>query len=202
MSCPAEPSATNRSAASEEDLDAIAARADPRRAACRQGSASKSGPNRCTSSGSAGTSSAPNCSPGGWPDPASASSWTSAISWPPARSPLEYLGAMRGGSPTSTCATPSRGTSTSASATATRTFAAGLRGLAAAGLHRPFLARTRNPGRHPRGTPGRGRQGRQLHHRPPLTIDCSITALMSPQNGSYGATDPSKSHTTPTQGAS
>ena len=37
------------------------------------------------------------------------------------------------------------------------------------GLHRPLLARTRNPGHHPRRTPRGRRQGSQLHHRPHLT---------------------------------
>ena len=47
-------------------------------------------------------------------------------------------------------------------------FAAGLRALAAQRLHRPLLARTRNPGRHPRRTPRRRSQSGQLHHRPHL----------------------------------
>ena len=55
----------------EEDLDLIADQLIRRGRTRRRSSASNSGPNRCTSCGSAGTWSAPDCWPTGWPDPAS-----------------------------------------------------------------------------------------------------------------------------------
>ena len=47
-------------------------------------------------------------------------------------------------------------------------FAAGLQDLAAQGYTGHFTPGTRNPGHHPRRTPGRRSQGSQLHHRPHL----------------------------------
>ena len=117
----------------DEDLDTVAAQLIARQAAGGRSSASNSGPSHCTSCGSAGTWSARNCWPGGWPAPASGSSWTSAISWPPARTRWTTSSATRAGSPTSTCAMPCRGTSTSASATARPISPPAWRALAAVG---------------------------------------------------------------------
>ena len=116
----------------DEDLDTIAAQLiQP--GSGRRSSASNSGPNPCTSCASAGTWSARNCWPGGWQVPASGSSWTSATSWPPAKTRWNTSNAIRAGSPTSTCATPCRGTSTSASATARPTSPPDCGSLAAHG---------------------------------------------------------------------
>ena len=141
--------------------------AHPRRHSARRSSASSSGPNPCTSSGSAGTWNARNCWRSGWRVPASGLSWTSATLSPPAKIRWSTSNAIRAASPTSTSAMPCRATSTSASATA-RPISPPASGPRSARLHRPLLPRTRNPGRHPRRTPRRRSESGQLHHRPHL----------------------------------